>query len=40
MQRIQDTVSATSVAFSMRSMRFPGYGLEKVGLGLALVNAP
>lgn len=40
LQRIQDTVSATSVAFSMSGMRFPGYGLEKVGLGLALVNAP
>ncbi|MHA6832028.1 type III effector protein [Ralstonia pseudosolanacearum] len=40
MERIQQTVSATSVAFSMSSRRFPGYGLEKVGLGLVFVSAP
>ncbi|MEF9388287.1 type III effector protein [Ralstonia solanacearum species complex bacterium KE056] len=40
MERIQQTVSATSVAFSMSSRHFPGYGLEKVGLGLVFVSAP
>ncbi len=40
LHRIQNTVSATSVAFSMSSTGFPGYGLEKVGLGLVLVSAP
>ncbi|WP_231654846.1 type III effector protein [Ralstonia solanacearum] len=40
MHRIQNTMGATSLAFSMSGLRFPGYGLEKVGLGLVLVSAP
>lgn len=40
LHRIQNTMGATSLAFSMSGLRFPGYGLEKVGLGLVLVSAP